>query len=609
MKLLNSISSFGFGVVASMMLTSCASVEAPAPVGPLPSEHQVEWHKMEKYAFVHFGLNTFADREWGYGETPASELNPTNLDCEQWVRVAKEAGMQGFIITAKHHDGFCLWPTELTEYCIRNSPYKDGKGDIVGELQAACKKHGLKFGVYLSPWDRNAANYGTPEYLEYYHKQIEELTTRYGEIFEFWLDGANGGDGYYGGANETRTIDRRTYYNFPEVFAHILKNQPQAIIFSDGGPGCRWVGNENGIASATSWALLRGDEVYPGYPEYRTLQYGHTDGTHWIPAECDVSIRPGWFFHESENDKVKSVEKLIDLYYRSVGHNANFLLNFPVDRTGRIHPTDSANAVDAHKRVMAELADNILAGIEPEVSNTRGGKFGAKAITDDDYDTYWATDDNVTEASVTFTLPAVTKVNRMMLQEYIPLGQRVQEFLVEYRSGDEWMPITINEETTTIGYKRLLRFATVETNGLRVTIKSSRACPCINNIAAYYGGAESEIVFEDRADDFPSIEFTSTAEPDRFVLDLGDERTVNVLHYKPNTDGKGTITHYELYAGPSANNVQLITKGEFSNIKNNPIAQSVRFAPTKARVLVLKATRMVNEGDSVAAQRLGVEQF
>ncbi|MGN0229230.1 MAG: alpha-L-fucosidase, partial [Muribaculaceae bacterium] len=213
-----------------MMISSCASVEAPAPVGPLPSEHQVAWQKMEKYAFVHFGLNTFADKEWGYGDTPASAFNPTDLDCEQWVRVAKEAGMQGFIITAKHHDGFCLWPTELTEYCIRNSPYKDGKGDIVGELQAACKKYGLKFGVYLSPWDRNAANYGTPEYVEYYHKQIEELTTRYGELFEFWLDGANGGDGYYGGANETRTIDRRTYYNYPEVFAHILKNQPQATI-------------------------------------------------------------------------------------------------------------------------------------------------------------------------------------------------------------------------------------------------------------------------------------------------------------------------------------------------------------------------------------------
>ena len=609
MKLITSIASLGLGIVASMMISSCASVEAPAPIGPLPSEHQVNWHKMEKYAFVHFGLNTFADKEWGYGDTPAATFNPSKLDCEQWARVAKEAGMQGIIITAKHHDGFCLWPTELTEYCIRNTPYKDGKGDIVGELKAACEKYGLKFGLYLSPWDRNVATYGTPEYVEYYHKQIEELTTRYGSLFEFWLDGANGGDGYYGGANETRSIDRRTYYNFPEIFAHILKNQPQAIIFSDGGPGCRWVGNENGVASATNWAFLRGDEVYPGYPEYRTLQYGHADGTHWIPAECDVSIRPGWFFHDTENDKVKSVERLVDLYYRSVGHNASFLLNFPVDREGLIHPIDSANAVDAHKRVMAELSNNILAGIEGKVSNTRGGSFNAKAITDGDYDTYWATADDVTSATVEFALPEMQKVNRMMLQEYIPLGQRVQEFLVEYRSGDQWTPISINEETTTIGYKRLLRFATVETDGLRITIKSSRACPCINNIEAFYSGSDDDFVVEDNTNDFPSIDFTLTSETDRFVLDLGRECTVNVLHYLPTDDGKGTITNYELYAGASADNVKLITSGEFSNIKNNPIAQAIRFAPTKARVLVLKATRTVNEGDAVQAIRLGVEEF
>ena len=609
MKLITTIASFGLGIVASMMISSCASVEAPAPIGPLPSEHQVNWHKMEKYAFVHFGLNTFADKEWGYGDTPAATFNPSKLDCEQWARVAKEAGMQGIIITAKHHDGFCLWPTELTEYCIRNTPYKDGKGDIVGELKAACEKYGLKFGLYLSPWDRNVATYGTPEYVEYYHKQIEELTTRYGSLFEFWLDGANGGDGYYGGANETRSIDRRTYYNFPEIFAHILKNQPQAIIFSDGGPGCRWVGNENGVASATNWAFLRGDEVYPGYPEYRTLQYGHADGTHWIPAECDVSIRPGWFFHDTENDKVKSVERLVDLYYRSVGHNASFLLNFPVDREGLIHPTDSANAVDAHKRVMAELSNNILAGIEGKVSNTRGGSFNAKAITDGDYDTYWATADDVTSATVEFALPEMQKVNRMMLQEYIPLGQRVQEFLVEYRSGDQWTPISINEETTTIGYKRLLRFATVETDGLRITIKNSRACPCINNIEAFYSGSDDDFVVEDNTNDFPSIDFTLTSETDRFVLDLGRECTVNVLHYLPTDDGKGTITNYELYAGASADNVKLITSGEFSNIKNNPIAQAIRFAPTKAQVLVLKATRTVNEGDAVQAIRLGVEEF
>lgn len=608
MKLTKTLATIGVGIMASLMLT--ANAQGPEPIGPLPSEAQVAWQKMERYAFIHFGLNTFANREWGYGDTPASVFNPTNLDCEQWVRVAKEAGMTGMIITAKHHDGFCLWPTELTEYCIRNAPYKDGKGDIVGELQAACKKYGLKFGVYLSPWDRNAATYGTPEYVEYYHKQIEELTTRYGELFEFWLDGANGGDGYYGGTREKRQIDRRTYYNFPEIFKHILKNQPQAIIFSDGGPGCRWVGNENGFASATNWAFLRSKDVYPGYPEYRTLQYGHADGDAWVPSECDVSIRPGWFYHVTEDEKVKTPEQIVDIYYRSVGHNGTFLLNFPVDHSGRIHPTDSANAVNANLILAKELSTDILKGLKAKVSSKWGKHYGPQELTDGDYDSYWAPAKGSTTATIEFTLPKETRVNRLMLQEYIPLGQRVQEFAVEYLYGKEWKPITINEETTTIGYKRLLRFNMVMTKGLRITIKASRAEPCINNISAYYGGIDSEKTFvEPTTDSFKSIDFKLTEQPDRFIIDLGSPQTVNVLHYLPLTDSNGTITHYQLYAGDSAENAKLITEGEFSNIKANPIAQTIRFAPTKAQVLVLKGVGTVGEGEAVKAKRLGVETF
>ena len=589
------------------ILSACSpKVTAPQAIGPLPSEHQLEWHKMETYAFIHFGLNTFADKEWGYGDTPASVFNPTNLDCEQWVRTIKAAGMKGVIITTKHHDGFCLWPTQLTEYCIRNTPYKQGKGDLVGELRAACDKYGLKLGLYLSPWDRNSAVYGTPAYVEYYHKQIEELTTRYGEVFEFWLDGANGGDGYYGGAREMRTIDRRTYYDFPKIFAHILKNQPQAIIFSDGGPGCRWVGNERGEASATNWAFLRGDEVYPGYPDYTTLQYGHTDGTHWIPAECDVSIRPGWFFHESENSKVRSAENLVNLYYKSVGHNANFILNFPIDKTGRIPATDSINVCKMRQILDTELGNNILKGVKPEASNNRGGRFGAAATTDGNNDTYWATADDVTSATIQFNIPR-QKVNRMMLQEYIALGQRVQEFTVDYRDAQgTWQPVNAGEETTTIGYKRLLRFPTVETDGLRITIVKSRACPCIANIEAYYGGAGSDKQYVDNSNNFKSVKFELTTHTDRFVMDLGGQREVNTLHYLPDADGM--IAQYEVYAGDTPETATtLVKKGEFSNIKNNPIVQTLRFAPVRAKVIVLKATRMIEPGEPVKAKRLGIE--
>lgn len=478
---------------AGALLASCAfSVKAPEAILPIPEPKQVEWQKMETYAFVHFGLNTFNDREWGYGDSDPKTFNPTRLDCEQWVKTFVNAGMKGVIFTAKHHDGFCLWPTELTDYCIRNTPYKDGKGDIVGELAAACKKYGLKFALYLSPWDRHQANYGTPEYVEYYHKQLTELMSRYGEVFEVWFDGANGGDGWYGGAKESRTIDRKTYYNYPRIYEILDELQPQAIIFSDGGPGCRWVGNEKGFAGTTNWSFLRAGEVYPGYPKAHELQHGHADGNQWVPAECDVSIRPGWFYHPEEDNRVKTVDQLTELYYQSVGRNATLLLNFPINRNGLVHPIDSANAVNFHKKVQKELAHNLLAGIRPKASDERGKKFSARATTDGDWNTYWATKDGVNTATIEFELPKQELINQMMIQEYIPLGQRVKSFVVEYDYNEKWLPLKLKEETTTVGYKRFLRFSPILTNKLRIRFTDARACLCINNIEAYFAWEISE---------------------------------------------------------------------------------------------------------------------
>ncbi|MBR0433976.1 MAG: alpha-L-fucosidase [Bacteroidaceae bacterium] len=504
---------FGFGLC--MALAAVAQPTAPAPIGPLPTKHQVAWQQMETYAFIHFGPNTFMDREWGYGDAPLSAFNPTRLDCEQWVRVLKAAGMRGVIITAKHHDGFCLWPSKYTDYSVRNTPWyaertaasgaasadastdkgdaSVNKGDVVGQLAAACKKYGLKMGVYLSPWDRHQAFYGTPLYVEYFHAQLEELMTQYGELFEVWFDGANGGDGYYGGAREERKIDRRTYYNFPRAHATVFKHQPQAIIFSDGGPGCRWVGNEKGYAFPTNWSFLRINDVYPGYAQFEELQSGHADGDTWVASECDVSIRPGWFYHESEDDRVKTPEYLTDLYYRSVGHNGTLLLNFPVDRDGLIHPSDSASAVDFRKRIEAELKTDLFAkGVSIKASDTRDKAFPAKALTDGNYDTYWATHDGVTSATLTFTFKRQQRVNRLSLQEYIPLGQRVKAFTAEYLDGKQWRKLDVGEETTTIGYKRLLRFPAVTTNALRISITDSRGPVCLNAVGAYYAaGAEA----------------------------------------------------------------------------------------------------------------------
>ena len=468
------------------MITGCQEpVEAPSALLPTPTPQQVNWQKMETYAFVHFGMNTFNNKEWGYGDAKLESFCPSRLDCEQWVQTFVKAGMKGVIITAKHHDGFCLWPTEYTDYNISNTPYKDGKGDIVGELAAACKKYGIKFGVYLSPWDRNHKDYGKAEYLTYYYAQLNELLTKYGNLFEVWFDGANGGDGFYGGACETRQIDRANYYNYPKIWKTVKELQPDAIIFSDGGPDCRWVGNESGFAGTTNWSFLRGKEVYPGYPKNKELTSGHADGDQWTAAECDVSIRPGWFYHADQDDQVKSVEQLTDLYYRSVGHNATFLLNFPVDTNGLIHPTDSANAVNFHQNIKKELADNLLKGIIAEVTDVRGNKFDATAMTDDDYDSYWATSDSVMTATATFDFGKPTKMNRLLIQEYIPLGQRVKAFTIEYLNGELWLPIDTGEETTTIGYKRILRFKTIETQKFRIRFNDARGCLTINNVEAF----------------------------------------------------------------------------------------------------------------------------
>ncbi len=611
---------FCMGAALALLNACTPAVQAPEAVLPIPEQKQLDWQKMETYAFVHFGLNTFNDREWGYGDSDPATFNPAKLDCEQWVKTFVEAGMKGVILTAKHHDGFCLWPTHLTEYCIRNTPYKDGKGDVVGELAAACKKYGIKFAVYLSPWDRHQANYASPEYVEYFYKQLNELLTTYGEVFEIWFDGANGGDGWYGGAKDTRTIDRKNYYQYHRAYAMIDSLQPQAVIFSDGGPGCRWVGNENGYAGATNWSFLRRGEVYPGYAKYRELQYGHADGNQWVPAECDVSIRPGWFYHPEEDNRVKSVDHLTDLYYRSVGHNATLLLNFPVDRNGLIHPVDSANAVNLRKRIQKELADNLLAGIVPVVSNERGGAYSAKAMTDGDYDTYWATEDGIVSGTIEFALPKAEKVNRMLLQEYIPLGQRVKAFTVEYNIDGEWLPVKLNEETTTIGYKRLLRFETVTTDKIRVNIADARGPLCMNNVEAYYAG-ETNDVFTAKAEEMKTYPFTLLqvnedeaakaadkkgettcfVEGDALLIDLGEERTISSFHYLPDQSeyNKGLISAYELSIGLEAGAVnQVVAKSEFSNIKHNPILQSVYFTPVKARYVQLKAVKMVEDGNT-----------
>src|SRR5690242_12572697 len=326
---------------ASLLQLNAQTVKAPAPVLPLPSAAQVRWHEMELNAFVHFTTNTFTGLEWGYGDEKEAVFNPTNTDVNQWAKTLKETGFKQMILTCKHHDGFCLWPSKYTEHSVKNSPYKNGKGDVVKEVSDAARKYGLKFGVYLSPWDRNRADYGTPSYITYYRNQLKELFTNYGPVFEMWFDGANGGDGYYGGANEKRKINGATYYDWPTTLQLVRSMQPNVIFFSDAGPGVRWVGNENGVAGPTNWNTIYADTLYAGKAGIENiLNTGSPDGNKWIPAEVDVSIRPGWFYHEKEDDKVKTPERLFDIYLTSVGRGSTLLLNIPPDRRGLFHEND-----------------------------------------------------------------------------------------------------------------------------------------------------------------------------------------------------------------------------------------------------------------------------
>jgi alpha-L-fucosidase len=472
-----------FLLAFSIIVFACGRNDAPEPFGPVPSERQLAWHEMEYYMFVHFTVNTFTDKEWGYGDEKESVFDPSALDCRQWAKVAKDAGMKGIIITAKHHDGFCLWPSAFTDHSVKNSPWKNGKGDVLMELKQACDEFGLKLGVYLSPWDRNSRVYGTPEYLTYYRNQLRELLTNYGPVFEVWFDGANGGDGYYGNARETRRIDNKTYYDWPDTHQIVRELQPGAVMFSDAGPDVRWVGNESGRGSLTNWCLLNRDSMYPGGDFAKILGAGHEDGKYWVPAEVDVSIRPGWFYHQDQDSLVRSSGNLMELYYSSVGRNSNLLLNVPPDRRGLLNEADVKSLMAFRDLREREFKVDLARGKEVNATNIRGYGFRASNVNDGNPDTYWTTNEHQTAGDLIIDMGQETEINRIIIQEYIKLGQRVQEFKVAGFAEGKWMPII---EGTTIGYKIIRKFPVVKVSRMKITISKSKACPLISNIELYW---------------------------------------------------------------------------------------------------------------------------
>ncbi len=460
----------------------------------VPSERQLKWQEVEFYAFCHFGMNTFTGKEWGDGQTPPEVFHPTDFDAEQWAKAVKSAGMRGLILTCKHHDGFCLWPSAYTEYSVKNSPFRDGQGDVVREVADACKKYGLKFGVYLSPWDRHEPTYGQGEpYNTYYKNQLRELLTNYGELFCIWLDGACG-EGKNG---------KKQKYDWQSYYAVVRELQPNAAICIS-GPDVRWIGNEAGVCRKAEWSVVPSwlsineyvaehsqkadDKKFAKTHNAMVLDLGsrkaianETDFI-WYPAEVDVSIRPGWFYHAAEDGKVKSLDKLFKIYLNSVGGNASLLLNIPPDTTGRIPQVD-ALTLDAFGRMLGrEFPVDLLQGARASATSELDSEHGASSVLENN-GSFWqsALDEECPELVLDFGTE--TAFDSLILQENIRTGQQIEAFDIAVQKGNRWKRIG---KYTIIGYKRICRFKTTyRTRKIRIRIRSHRGMATILRIFAY----------------------------------------------------------------------------------------------------------------------------
>lgn len=552
----------------------------------VPTPQQLEWQQMELTAFLHFGINTFTDREWGDGTEDPALFNPTELDAEQWVRTLKDAGFKMVLLTAKHHDGFCLWPTKTTRHSVASSPWKGGKGDVVKELRDACTKYGMKFGVYLSPWDRNAECYGdSPRYNQFFIEQLTELLTNYGEVHEVWFDGANG-EGPNGKKQE---------YDWDAFYKTIQRLQPKAVM-AIMGDDVRWVGNEKGIGRETEWSatvLTPGIYARSAESNKRLGVFGKakdlgsrqmlTNATElfWYPSEVDVSIRPGWFWHEKENDKVKSLKHLTDIYFQSVGYNSVLLLNIPPDRRGLIHEADVARLREfAAYRRQAFANNAVQNGQTP---------WTARAGEQREY-----------------ALKPGSTINVVLLQEDIACGQRVEDFTVEARVGGTWQQLG---KGTTVGYKRMLRFPAVEADAIRLTIGQTRLEANIANVAAYYAEPVAEEQTQASWNDLPRDGWKKMSDQP-LVIDLGKEVTLKGFTYAPlNEQAKPTMAYrYKFYVSLDGSNWKEVPcNGEFSNIMHNPLPQTVLFGQkARARFIKLEATTPEASPAVVALEEIGV---
>ncbi|WP_164111628.1 MULTISPECIES: alpha-L-fucosidase [Sphingobacterium] len=613
----------------------CGQSGSPAPYGPIPSPAQLKWHETEMYAMICFGLNTYTDQEWGYGDVDPKLFNPEFFNAEQITNVLKEAGFKGLLLVAKHHDGFCLWPTTTTAYSIAASPWKEGKGDMVKEFETATRKVGLKFGLYNSPWDRNSSTYGTPAYIDIYREQLNELNSNYGPLFISWFDGANGGDGYYGGARETRKIDRFSYYGWQTTWSLIRQKQPEAVIFSDIGPDVRWVGNEKGIASETSWSTFTpkgGTAINKpalGDSRYKEAPSGHRDGKYWIPAECDVPLRPGWYYHASQDSQVKTPAELFDIYFKSVGRGAALDLGIAPDKRGLLHDNDVKALKGFGDLLKQTFSANLLAKATITTSNIRGGeaRFGPENLLDNNRNTYWATDDSVTTPEFIIKLKIPQRFNIIQLREYIALGQRIEAFAVDIWKDNVWEEVA---QGTSVGAQRLLRMpAFVSTDRIRVRILKSPVSPVLSDFAVFAepdsllasviqrkeivstpkkdwrilsapGGAnKAKALIEDSADIWQGPFDKKNSFNNQIIIDMGAAQEISGILFTPPSEAfsAGLMDKYRYSVSLDGINWQEEIMGELGNIRANPLQQIIPFAEKRTvRYIKFIPIHLTDEG-------------
>ncbi len=576
---------------------------APAPYGAIPSSRQLAWHEMEMYCLIHYTPTTFQDKEWGFGDADPKIFNPSHFDANQIAKAAASAGFRGLISVAKHHDGFCLWPTKTNNYNIAQSPWKEGKGDMVKEFMMASHAQGMAFGVYLSAWDRNDTRYGTAAYADAYRAQLTELMTGYGELFTSWHDGANGGDGYYGGKSEKRTIDRTTYYAWEEKTWPIVRRyQPMAMIFSDIGPDMRWVGNEHGFAAETSWATITprtkdGSKPVPGQLDDSNLTTGDRGGKYWIPAECDVPQRPGWFYHKNQDAKVKTPEQLFEIYLKSVGRGANMNLGLAPMPEGVLHDNDVQSLAAFGRKLERTFVKNLAEGASATVSSVRGSsrEFAVDNLFDDDRYTYYAPEEGVLNPVIEISLPEKVAFDIIRLRENIKLGQRLDSVVVSVLNGSTWQRLA---SATSIGANRLIKLdQPIETSKLKIQLFAP-VVPTLSDVGLFKEYEESFSFGESTTDlnklgnaaytllsrtfqkafdgDTGSFVSLNTVKSE-VILQL--KEPIRALGYVPRQDGtkEGMVTKYNVYHSQDGKKWQLLKSGEFSNIKSNPTEQIITF--------------------------------